>query len=59
MLYIRENTTVGELKKFLADVPDDSKIFLGAGLGNTVRLDDFKPDCYSDSDVHELYIELV
>jgi len=59
MLYIKETTTVGEIKKFLADIPDDSKVFLGAGLGNTVRFDDFKADCYGDSDVHELYIELV
>ncbi len=59
LLYIKENTTVGDIKNFLANIPDDSKVFLDHNIGNIIRLDDFKADCYSDSDRHELYIELV
>lgn len=50
LLYIKEDTTVGELKKFLSDIPDDSTILTG---DLSIRFDDYSPD----GDIHELYIE--
>lgn len=55
LLYIKENTTVGELKKFLAQIPDESKIYLDSSLDNTIRLDNYQ----TSDDKYELYIELV
>ena len=58
LLYIKQDTTVGELKQFLSDIPDETKIFCNNKDGQ-IRLDDFKADCYGDSDTHELYIEIM
>lgn len=55
LLYIKENTTVGELKKFLAKVPDDSNIFTGTANELNIRFDDY----VISEDKHELYIEEV
>ncbi len=57
LLYIKQDTTVGELKQFLSDIPDETKIF--CNKDNQIRLDDFKADCYGDSDTHELYIDVL
>ena len=55
LLYIKENTTVGELKKFLANVPDDSNIFTTTANESNIRFDDY----VISEDKHELYIEEV
>lgn len=55
LLYIKENTTVGELKKFLANVPDDSSIFTTTANESNIRFDDY----VISEDKHELYIEEV
>lgn len=53
LLYIKENTTVGELKRFLANMPDDSKIYTPDDIN--IRFDDYP----KDEKEHELYIEEV
>lgn len=55
LLYIKENTTAGELKKFLANVPDDSSIFTTTANESNIRFDDY----VISEDKHELYIEEV
>ena len=52
LLYIKENTTVGELKRFLSDIPDESNIFTGELL---IRFDNYTVD----NKTHELYIKSV
>lgn len=52
LLWIKEDTTVGELKKYLAQVPDDAKIITPEQVN--IRLDHF-----IDGDKYELYIEEV
>lgn len=50
LLYIKEDTTVGDLKSYLSQIPDDTKII--SLDQSTIRLDHF-----TDGDKHELYIE--
>lgn len=53
LLWIKEDTTVGEIKKFLAQIPDDAKIITQQGKQKiNIRLDHFK-----DGEKDELYIE--
>lgn len=52
LLYIKEDTTVGELKKYLAQIPDDTKIITPEQVN--IRFDHF-----TEEDKHELYIEEV
>lgn len=55
LLWIKEDTTVGEIKKFLAQIPDDAKIITQQGKQKiNIRLDHFK-----DGEKDELYIEEV
>ena len=44
LLYIRNDITVGELKKFLSNIPDESKIYVDFKLGECIRLDNYKVD---------------
>lgn len=55
LFWIKEDTTVGELKNFLAKIPDESKIYTQElhGAKINLRLDDYPK---SESE-HELYIE--
>lgn len=56
LLYIREDTTVGDIKKFLANIPDESRVFTQSrGENINIRLDDYP----IDNNTHELYIEEV
>ena len=56
LLYIKENTTVGELKSFLAKIPDESKIYAqDHGTNINIRFDDYP----KDENEHELYIEQI
>lgn len=56
LLYIKENTTVGELKSFLAKIPDESKIYTQYyGSTINIRFDDYS----KDEREHELYIEQI
>ena len=50
LLYIKEDTTVGELKKYLAQVLDDAKIITPEQ--SNIRLEHF-----TEGDKHELYIK--
>lgn len=55
LLWIKEDTTVGELKKFLAQIPDDAVIYTQqSGQKINIRFDHFK-----DGEKSELYIEEV
>ena len=55
LLWIKEDTTAGEIKRFLAQIPDDAKIYTQqSGQKINLRLDD-----YVNNDKHELYIEEV
>lgn len=53
LLYIRNDITVGELKKFLSNIPDESKIYVDLKLGECIRLDNYKVD----DKTRELYFE--
>lgn len=55
LLWIKEDTTVDELKKFLAQIPDDAAIYTQqSGQKINIRFDHFK-----DGEKSELYIEEV
>ena len=57
---IKDDTTVGDLKRFLAEIPDDANICMSKNIVNiNIRFRDVKADCYSDSDTHKLYIEQI
>lgn len=51
LLYIKEDTTVGELKKFLANIADDAKIYTP---DSNIRFDHYPAEPND-----ELYIEEV
>ena len=56
LLYIKEDTTVGEIKQFLSKIPDESRVFTQShGSNINLRLDDYPVD----DNTHELYIEEV
>lgn len=54
-----EKTTVGELKSYLASLPDDTIIYLtGKNISESIKLEDFKRDIYEDEEGKSLYIAL-
>ena len=52
-------TTVGDLKTYLASLPDDTIIYTtGRILTNAIKLEDHKRDVYDDEEGKSLYISV-